>query len=85
MLSTPSKIQKFQSGPLISAGIFSWNTLAEIHHSTFDKPVLCPLLPPVGGGGLLSYMGYIGVCRCEGYGFRAVYSSIGCVNQSVWV
>ena len=23
------------------------------------------------------YMGYIGMCRCEGYGFQAVYSSIG--------
>ena len=25
------------------------------------------------------------VCRCEGYDFQAVYSSIGCINQSVWV
>ena len=30
-------------------------------------------------------MGYIGMCRCEGYGFQAVYSRIGCINQSVWV
>ena len=30
-------------------------------------------------------MGYIGMCRCEGYGFQAVYSSIGYINQSVWV
>ena len=37
-----------------------------------------------GGGGVLPYMGYIGMCRCEGYGFQAVYSSIGCINQSVW-
>ena len=33
-----------------------------------------------GGWGLLSvycqYMGYIGMCRCEGYGFQAVYSGI---------
>ena len=28
---------------------------------------------PQGG---LPYMGYIGVCRCEGYGFQAVYSGI---------
>ena len=40
---------------------------------------------PAGGGGVLPYMGYIGMCRCEGYGFQAVYSSIGYVNQSVWV
>ena len=36
------------------------------------------------GGGVLPYMGYIGMCRCEGYGFQAVYSSIGYINQSVW-
>ena len=30
-------------------------------------------------------MGYIGMCRCEGYGFQAVYSRIGYINQSVWV
>ena len=38
-----------------------------------------------GGGGVLPYMGYIGMCRCEGYGFQAVYSSIGYINQSVWI
>ena len=38
-----------------------------------------------GGTGVLSYMGYIGMCRSEGYGFQAVYSSIGYINQSVWV
>ena len=30
-------------------------------------------------------MGYIGMCRCEGYGFQAAYSRIGYINQSVWV
>ena len=30
-------------------------------------------------------MGHIGMCRCEGYGFQAVNSSIGYINQSVWV
>ena len=40
----------------------------------------------MGPGGLvLPYMGYIGRCRCEGYGFQAVYSRIGYINQSVWV
>ena len=38
-----------------------------------------------GGGVVLPYMGYIGMRRCEGYGFQAVYSSIGYINQSVWV
>ena len=37
------------------------------------------------GGGALPYMGHIGMCRCDGYGFQAVYSSIGYINQSVWV
>ena len=36
------------------------------------------------GGGVKPYMGHIGMCRCEGYGFQAVYSSIGYINQSVW-
>ena len=38
-----------------------------------------------GGGGVLAYMGHTGMCRCEGYGFQAVYSSIGYINQSIWV
>ena len=27
----------------------------------------------------------LGMCRCEGHGFQAVYSGIGYVNQKVWV
>ena len=38
-----------------------------------------------GGGGVLPYVGYIGMCRCERYGFQAVYSRIGYINQSVWL
>ena len=37
--------------------------------------------PGVGGGGVLAYMGYVGMCRCEGYGFEAVYSGVGYINQ----
>ena len=40
---------------------------------------------PGGGGPVLPYMGYMGMCRCEGYDFQAVYSRIGYINQSVWV
>ena len=38
-----------------------------------------------GGGGVLPFMGYMGMCHCEGYGFQAVYSRIGYIIQSVWV
>ena len=40
---------------------------------------------PGGGGGVLPYMGYMGMGCCEGYGFQAVYSRIEYINQSVWV
>ena len=40
---------------------------------------------PGGGGGTAPYMGYKGMYRCEGYGFQAVYSRIGYINQSTWV
>ena len=30
-------------------------------------------------------MGYIGMCRFQGYGFQAVSSGIGHINQRVWV
>ena len=35
----------------------------------------------LGGGGVLPYMGYIGMCRCKEYGFKAVHSGIGRINQ----
>ena len=43
-----------------------------------------------GGGGegegtVLPYMDYIGMCRCEGYDFQAVYSRIGYINPSLSV
>ena len=38
-----------------------------------------------GGRGVLPCMDYIGKCHCEGYGFQAVYSRIGYINQSVWL
>ena len=54
------------------------------HRSVTDlaKPDPVDLFPR---GGVLPYMGHIGMCRCEGYGFQAAYSSIGYINQSVWV
>ena len=43
------------------------------------------VLKVLAPGGVLPYMGYMGMCRCEGYGFQAGYSRIGYINQSVWV
>ena len=38
-----------------------------------------------GGGEVLPYIDYIGMCRCEGYGFQAVYSRIEYINHSLSV
>ena len=51
------------------------------HKQTWSPKVSHVLTP----GGVLPYMGYIGMCRCEGYGFQAVYSRTGYIIQSVWV
>ena len=34
-------------------------------------------IKPGGGGRVLPCMGFIGMCRCEGHGFQAVYSRVG--------
>ena len=58
----------------------------------YISETICPEMlilanrPVVGVGvGLLPYMGYRGVCHCEVYGFQAVYSGIGYINQRIWV
>ena len=51
-----------------------------------DHRPLCVCVGEEGAGGwVLPYMGYIGMCRCEVYGFQAVYSRIGYISQRVWV
>ena len=50
-----------------------------------EKPKHASLDKRPGGGGVLPYMGYIGMCRCEGCGFQAVYCRIGYINQNIWV
>ena len=49
--------------------------------------VLIPFKQTTGAGrGTTIYMGYIGMCHCEGYGFQTVvYFGIGYINQRVWV
>ena len=46
----------------------------------FGRKITEITLSPGGGGRELPYLGYIGMCRCEGYGFQAVYSRIGYIN-----
>ena len=42
--------------------------------SSLDDGIVDPFWgPSVPGGVVLPYMGYIGMCRCEGYGFQAVW------------
>ena len=68
--------------PTITPG--GWgNTLLYPGSGINLKTTPCAVAPGGGGGGGLPYMGYIGMCRCEGYGFQAVYSRIGNINQSV--
>ena len=56
-----------------------------IWRGDLTEGLLCYEFGAPGGGGILPYMGYIGMCHCEGYGFQAVYSRMGYINQSVWV
>ena len=58
--------------------------LMSLQSSSCQVDMACMLWRP-GGGGVLPYMGYTGMCHCEGYGFQAVYSRIGHINQNIWV
>ena len=64
--------------------------MKENDESTLSKDLLVPLIQAGDacssrGGGVLPYMDYIGMCRCEGYGFQAVHSTVGYTNQIFWV
>ena len=58
----------------------SLSTLIEVNVSKDNAHKVRLENPP---GGILPYMGYIGMCRCERYGFQAVYSVIGYIDQRV--
>ena len=55
---------------------FPFACLSGIRKQTGKGSVWCP----AGGGEVLPYMGYIGMCDCEGYGFQAVYPGIGYIT-----
>ena len=42
-------------------------------------------IPGRGGGTAIYGLYTVGMCLGEEYGFQAIYSSIGYINQSVWV
>ena len=63
-----------------------WGSLSVTERSYGPAPISkAESLVGGGGGGVLPYMGYIGISSCEGYSFQAVYSWIGYLNQRVWV
>ena len=48
-----------------------------LSNSLSDQLLSFTMYKSVPGGGGGTAMGYIGMCRCEGYGFQAVYSGMG--------
>jgi len=38
------------------------------------QELVCPFMPGEVGGGLLPYMGYVGMCGPKGYGFQPFWS-----------
>ena len=66
----------------VSSALFSSENERSESEERFKRPVQALPSNPGGGSGRYchSYMGHIGMCRCEGYGFQAVYSGIGYKN-----
>ena len=66
----------------VSSALFSSENERSESEERFKRPVQALPSNPGGGSGRYchSYMGHIGMCRCEGYSFQAVYSGIGYIN-----
>ena len=81
------KIINGQNGitPVYLAEMFSTNIGRSVYNLRTSRWNLALPAAPGRGGGVLPYMGSMGMCRCEGYVFQAVYSRIGYINQGVWV
>ena len=61
--------------------VFIFNSVTDVF-TVFKKSICMYVCMYVArGGGVLPYITYIGMCRCEGYGFQAVWSWIGYRNQ----
>ena len=78
----PEDLLQFEIGWQRNLG-YCWSLLINVWTFFASTPRLLDVL--LGGAGVLPYMGYIGMCRCEGYVLQAIYSRIGYINQSVWV
>ena len=65
----------------------NYSSILKIGNSHIQKYIFPP--GELGGGGVVGHchICYIGtcMCHCEGYGFQAVYSGIGYINQRVLV
>ena len=48
-----------------------------MHNERLDQ--MCH--PKSRGGGVLPYIGYMGMCRRKGYGLQAIWSGIGSSNH----
>ena len=61
---------------LVSFSLFT-SVFDSFHTTQSRAPFFMKAVRGRSPGGLLPYMGYIEMCRCEEYGFQAVYSRIG--------
>ena len=56
----------------------------EPQEASSEKRSKPPPPSPLAGGGYC-HIWAIDMCRCQGYGFQAVYQGTGYINQRVWV
>ena len=54
----------------------------DVSHGIENVEFVILMTAPMSGRGVQLYIDHIGMCRCEGYGFQAVYSSIVYINRT---
>ena len=78
-MRTTKEVKRYYVNYVVSSNKPKAVTKEQVQKSTDEEPALRE------PGKVLPYMDYIVMCRCEGYGFQAVYSRIEYINPSVWV
>ena len=72
---------------MTSDRLFSSKDFGLKYKVVLQLPRLCLLAnfpaSTITAGGVQPYMDHIGMCRCEGYGFQAVYSRREYINHSL--